>query len=428
MIFIPPQPAECGFKPAKSKVLAFCKRIGELVKSLNGAKQEQIIFHLNPILRGFANYYRGGVSKEVFNYVDHRVWQYLWRWAKRRHPRKSTKWIKDKYFHQIGIGKWVFAHKSKDRRDNPFWLKLYGVASTPIVRHIKVKGKASPDNPDLREYWVNRNKRMGKIRWSKGSKYYIIAQDQDWTCPICGEPLLNGENLEIHHIVPVKDGGRDDTHNLSRSWVPNETDLTADFVKNGGHGTRVAGAVLYPNLVPTSGQQQAVCWLQNARVLDRDCRLSKSLFPPVLISNIVKFYQGERGTRIFNHSIAGSTPCRTQYMSAWAAEIDNLSWEYDILFIVAAGNLPIDGSLGNSRLSIRDRLQQGKLHPDYLLSDSCRVPNPAQSFQALTVGSVSLRTFRDLSRKSIAPQDYPSQGNRTCFVTNNRQKKENVLK
>jgi subtilisin family serine protease len=196
--------------------------------------------------------------------------------------------------------------------------------------------------------------------------------------------------------------------NDSRSWVPNETDLTADFVQNGGHGTRVAGAVLYPNLVPTSGQQQAVCWLQNARVLDRDCRLPNTLFPPALISKIVKFYQGDRGTRIFNHSIAGSTPCRTQYMSAWAAEIDNLSWQHDILFIVAAGNLPIDSSLGNSRLSIRDRLQQGKTYPDYLLSDSCRVPNPAQSFQALTVGSVSLQTFKDLSRQSIAQQDYPS--------------------
>jgi Subtilase family len=196
--------------------------------------------------------------------------------------------------------------------------------------------------------------------------------------------------------------------NDSKSWVPNETNLTADLVKNGGHGTRVAGAVLYPNLVPTSRQQQAVCWLQNACVLDQDCRLPKTLFPPALISKIVKFYQGERGTRIFNHSIAGSTPCRTQYMSAWAAEIDNLSWQHDILFIVAAGNLPIDTNLGNSRLSIRDRLQQGKIYPDYLLSDSCRVPNPAQSFQSLTVGSVSLQAFRDLSRQSIAQQDYPS--------------------
>jgi Subtilase family len=195
--------------------------------------------------------------------------------------------------------------------------------------------------------------------------------------------------------------------NDSRSWVPNETDLTADFVQNGGHGTRVAGAVLYPSLIPTSGQQQAVCWLQNARVLDRDCRLSKSLFPPALILNIVKFYQGERGTRIFNHSISGSTPCRTQYMSAWAAEIDNLSWLHDILFIVAAGNLPT-GRINNSRLSVGDHLKNGNVYPNYLLQDSCRVPNPAQSFQALTVGSVSLQTFQDLSRRSIAQQDYPS--------------------
>jgi hypothetical protein len=196
--------------------------------------------------------------------------------------------------------------------------------------------------------------------------------------------------------------------NDSRSWVPNETELTADLFKNGGHGTRVAGAVLYPNLIPTSGQQKAVCWLQNARVLDKDCSLSKSLFPPSLISNIVKFYKVEKETRIFNHSITGSTPCRTQYMSAWAAEIDNLSWQHDILFIVAAGNLPSDGRINNSRLSVQSHLQNGNLYPDYLLSDSCRLPNPAQSFQALTVGSISLQTFKDLSKTSIAQQDYPS--------------------
>jgi Subtilase family len=196
--------------------------------------------------------------------------------------------------------------------------------------------------------------------------------------------------------------------NDSKSWVPNEINSTADLVPNGGHGTRVAGAVLYPTLIPTSGKKQSVCWIQNARVLDKDCSLSKSLFPPALISNIVKFYQVEKGTRIFNHSITGSTPCRTQYMSAWAAEIDNLSWQHDILFIVAAGNLPSDGRISNSRLSVQSHLQNGKPYPDYLLSDSCRVSNPAQSFQALTVGSVSSQTFKDLSRKSIALQDYPS--------------------
>lgn len=202
------------FKPAKSKVLAFCKKIGDLVKSLNGATQEIVISQLNPVLRGFAYYYRGVVSKEIFGYIDHRVWQYLWRWAKRRHPNKSKKWIKAKYFHRFGARQWVFACKGKDRQDSPKWASLYDVVSTKIVRHKKVKGNASPDNPDLREYWKNRNKGMGKIRWAVGSKYHTIAQNQDWNCPICGESLLNEENLEVHHIVPVKDGGMDDTHNL----------------------------------------------------------------------------------------------------------------------------------------------------------------------------------------------------------------------
>jgi RNA-directed DNA polymerase len=66
-------------KPSKKKVLAFCKRLGEEIKNLNGAKQEVLIRRLNPILRGFANYYKGVVSKETFSYISYRVWQYLWR-------------------------------------------------------------------------------------------------------------------------------------------------------------------------------------------------------------------------------------------------------------------------------------------------------------------------------------------------------------
>ena len=196
--------------------------------------------------------------------------------------------------------------------------------------------------------------------------------------------------------------------NDSRSWIPNETNLTADFVSNGGHGTRVAGAVLYPTTVPQSGRQQAICWLQNARILDKNCSLPKTLYPPVLISDIVKVYQDKTKTKIFNHSITASTPCRNQYMSAWAAEIDNLTWQHDILFIVAAGNLPREKRIGNLRLSVRDHIENGKDYPNYLLDNSCRVPNPAQSFQALTVGSISSKTFRDISRYSIAQKDYPS--------------------
>jgi hypothetical protein len=201
----------------------------------------------------------------------------------------------------------------------------------------------------------------------------------------------------------------------SRSWVPNETGITADLVSNGGHGTRVAGAVLYPGSIPQTGDYEAICWLQNARVLDHHRYLPKSLFPPALLVDIVQIYHGQFRTRIFNHSIAGSTPCRTLYMSAWAAEIDQLTWGHDILFVVAAGNLPFQGPIGVSRLPIDEHLKQGRRYPNYLLEDSCRIPSPAQSMQAITVGSISPNTFKDPDRWSLAQQDYPSAFSCTGF-------------
>lgn len=193
----------------------------------------------------------------------------------------------------------------------------------------------------------------------------------------------------------------------SKSWVPGEINKTADYVSNGGHGTRVAGAILYPRTIPRSGSQNAVCWIQNARVLDANNKLSKSLFPPNLLGDIVSYYV-DTGTKLFNHSITGSVPCRKQYMSAWAAAIDNLTWQNDILFVVAAGNLPLDTKINSTRLSVKDHLGANRECPDYLLEDSCRIANPAQSFQALTVGSIALCDYHVPPYSSISKKDKPS--------------------
>lgn len=217
--------------------------------------------------------------------------------------------------------------------------------------------------------------------------------------------------------VCVIDSGIQERHPLlkaaidcdnSTSWVPGETDQIADRVRNGGHGTRVAGAVIYPITIPRTGKEKAICWIQNARVLDVNCQLPKQLFPPKLLGDIVDFYHGQTKTRIFNHSITGSVPCHTQYMSPWAAAIDNLTWKNDILFIVAAGNLPFSGKIGYTRLSVKDHLAANRLCPDYLLENSCRIANPAQSFQALTVGSISPASYHALSYSSISQKDKPS--------------------
>jgi RNA-directed DNA polymerase len=161
-----------------------------------------------------SNYYKGGVSKETFSYVSSRRWEYLWRWAKRRHPNKNKRWVMKRYFKTIKGNKWTFATTISDRRGKEKDLILYPIAYTPIERHIKVRGEASPDDPSLQEYWEKRHQKFGKSYWEKNSRNYVIAQDQNWKCPICGDPLFNGEKIETHHIVPVAQKGLDDISNL----------------------------------------------------------------------------------------------------------------------------------------------------------------------------------------------------------------------
>jgi hypothetical protein len=175
----------------------------------------------------------------------------------------------------------------------------------------------------------------------------------------------------------------------------------ADYVRPSGHGTRVAGAVLHGETIPTTGTVSLDAWVQNARVLDADCNLPEQLFPPAVLREVVRrYHEGRRHTRIFNHSINANGPCRTRHMSAWAAEIDRLCSEYDILIIQSAGNLKSSRVAPNP--GIAELIGGGRAHPGYLAEPSCRVANPSQSFQALSVGSVAYGSFEDTAWKSLA--------------------------
>src|SRR5208283_2762769 len=103
-------------KPAKKNVKACLDKIRKLIKDNKSAKQINLIMTLNPIIKGWANYHRSAAAKETFMRVDFEIWRVLWRWAKRRHPSKSTAWIKEKYFKTAGFRHWVFAAENKDKR------------------------------------------------------------------------------------------------------------------------------------------------------------------------------------------------------------------------------------------------------------------------------------------------------------------------
>jgi hypothetical protein len=197
----------------------------------------------------------------------------------------------------------------------------------------------------------------------------------------------------------------------SRCFLPGATaDDVADYVDPQGHGTRVAGAVLYPNEIPVTGQVEPVAWIQNARVLNADNKLPDALTPEEYLQQVVAhFHVAPRFTKIFNHSINANVPCPKQRMTSWAAKLDQLSHEQEVLFIQSTGNQNRDrGNQANPGLL--DHLDAGRQPPDHQLEASMRVANPAQSLHALTVGSVSGAVFEDANTRSFATGEHQPSG------------------
>lgn len=200
----------------------------------------------------------------------------------------------------------------------------------------------------------------------------------------------------------------------SYCFLPGKTSTdVGDYVAGGGHGTRVAGAVLYGEEVPKAGNPKLPFWIQNARVLDDNNRMPDEIFPAeVMRATIERYHRGPRPTRIFNHSINAYGYCRLRYMSSWAAEIDALSNEHDVLVIQSAGNIGPVGPM--SYPGVKDHLDAGRGYPKYLYEPAARVANPGQSLQALTVGSIAYDAFESGNWCSFATEaDFPSAFSRS---------------
>jgi RNA-directed DNA polymerase len=205
---------KCLITPQKEKVQAKLREIKAWLYAHPNIVPDVAIAYLNPILRGWANYYRHAVSKRAFATFDHRMVQMLIRWAKRRHPNKGGRWVVPRYFGTLGRDRWVFKAKTLTRRGDLVDVYLYRLANTRIIRHIKVHGSASPDDPSLADYWTQRRTRHGQAYYRPGTKLYRIAQTQRWKCPCCHQHLFSGEQLHIHHVAAVARGGDDEEENL----------------------------------------------------------------------------------------------------------------------------------------------------------------------------------------------------------------------
>jgi RNA-directed DNA polymerase len=174
-------------KPSKDALRQIRRRLSAEVRALRGANADAVIARLNPIITGWAAYYRIGVAKHAFGALDAHLWRLAWKWARHSHPNKPRRWIIARHFGMFNPArqdKWVFGS-----RETGFYLRKF--AWTKIVRHRMVAGRASPDDPALTGYW---DQRRHRTRLPVDPATWHLLRRQRGRCPLCRGLLLHADH------------------------------------------------------------------------------------------------------------------------------------------------------------------------------------------------------------------------------------------
>jgi RNA-directed DNA polymerase len=193
-------------KPAAKNVKAFRDSAREIIRANLSAKQETLIRVLNPMIRGWANYHRHIVAKEIYSAVDKHIWSLLWRWARRRHPNKSSKWVRKKYFRILNQRHWVFATQTRGRNGESNMLALRLASETRIVRHVGVKSDSNPFDPAWDAYFEQRRNARMLARLQDRGFPKRLWQQQQGLCPGCGLPIGEDDRWVVHSQLPPEAG------------------------------------------------------------------------------------------------------------------------------------------------------------------------------------------------------------------------------
>ncbi len=175
-------------KPSKKSIRSFKEKIRNIWKD-RGKSPPQLIKETNPLIRGWGNYFRIGVSYDIFSAMDNYIWEKTWKFGLYRHANKGRAWVRKKYYKTVGKHQWRFYDKKTG-------LSIIRMSDIGIARHVMVKGNTSPDDPELIGYWEKRRKHPPGI--TKTKKRFWMKQNG--MCKLCNVWLGLTEEIIIDHI------------------------------------------------------------------------------------------------------------------------------------------------------------------------------------------------------------------------------------
>jgi RNA-directed DNA polymerase len=86
--------------PSKKAVSAIKAKVKAISKQGTNHPLSDLLHQLNPVLRGWTQYFRHGVSKVTFNYLRHYTWNRVVGWLRRKHRRSNWGFLRRRYLSQ----------------------------------------------------------------------------------------------------------------------------------------------------------------------------------------------------------------------------------------------------------------------------------------------------------------------------------------
>ena len=200
-------------KPSKKNLKTFLDGIRQTIRNARGMSAADLIDLLNPKIRGWANYHRHVVSSRIFSSVDRSIFYNLWQWARGRHQKKTSHWLKKKYFEKRGTRDWCFFGETCDDQGQLHKAWLYHARSIPIRRHVKVKGEANPYDPAFETYFEEREGSHMRETFRGTRTLRYIWHEQRGLCTVCKLPITRTTGWRLHHCVPLVQGGSKSAEN-----------------------------------------------------------------------------------------------------------------------------------------------------------------------------------------------------------------------
>ena len=195
-------------RPSKDACKKHQREIKDVIKRYKNLPQALIIQKLNPVIRGWIEYYSNSDANTVGELArqDYLLFQKLRAWGRHKCKGNLKKAYK-KYWKRIGNRNWVFTATQENA--NPLRLLSHTEFGSSSTKYVKVKGKDSPFNGNL-VYWSTRMGRNPDMPPTKAN----LLKSQKGVCPWCCLSFREADVLEVDHILAKALGGKNEYKNL----------------------------------------------------------------------------------------------------------------------------------------------------------------------------------------------------------------------